>query len=404
MRFLLILLILLTLFSLSFSEILIIEYGEKGVGESCTSHYECSTWLCLNGVCSNCASNSDCIETTYYCKDGRCSACSMHSDCDTLLCDNGICKKCYRNEDCLISTGLCDLSNNKCKLCEKGSDCPSGYCEFGYCKPCVSDDQCEIGVCRLGNCKSCVEVGCLNGWKCNPSNGKCYCRNLGESCELGVQCCSGKCTNGICTSVVVERGESKHPSYTGSGSSRSEEGKVKVSVEREVKASAGILYDLLGLSRKRTETSTVCVIGAVCKNEEDCCGAPCVDGYCLCSKTLCTSSGECCSGYCDEGYCKPAPKISLFAADVLKKPISEIGCAGLVEECFGEGTCISFCNIITGLVALVSIGNAGISFKKYKNPIVSFISLLLPIAVGILFYPFVGVLIGLILILFYAKA
>lgn len=393
--------LILVLFSLSFAGTIIIEYGEKNVGESCSNHYECSTWLCLNGVCANCNRNADCIETTNYCSNGRCSLCTTDSDCDTLLCDNGICKKCYKNEDC--HTGLCDLANNKCKLCTKDDECPTGYCELGYCKLCSNDNQCEKGICILGYCKHCSEVGCLNGWKCNPTNGKCYCKDIGESCELSIQCCSGKCAGGKCINVVVEEGKTKPPSHSAHGAASSEEGKVKIVIEREVRASSGILYDILGLKRRRIETATTCIRGAICSNNEDCCGAPCIDGYCACSVSLCSSSGECCTGYCDNNVCKSAPVITLFLGEIIKRPISEVGCAGLVEECFGEGTCISFCNILTSIVALVAIGNAGISLRKYRNPIISFISLLVPIAVGILFYPFVGIIVGLLLILFYVS-
>jgi hypothetical protein len=390
--------------------IIIIEYGEKGIGESCSNNYECSTWLCLNGVCSSCSSNADCSETTSYCFNGKCTPCSLHSDCDSLLCDNGICKKCYKNEDCSISTGLCNVSSNKCKLCTSGSECPSGFCDAGYCRPCTSDGQCEKGICSLGNCKLCTEIGCKNAWKCNPSNGKCYCKDLGETCESDIECCSGRCAGGRCASIVIEKGERRPPSYTGegAGASGAEEGKLKVVIEREVKASSGFLVDILGIGRKRIEMSTICFRGAVCSSDEGCCGAPCVDGYCLCSTAFCRTSGECCSGYCDykegetAGVCRSAPTITLFSSEILKRPITEIGCAGLVEGCFGEGTCISFCNTLSALVALISVGGMGISFKRFKNPIVAFISLIIPIGAGLLLYPFVGIIIGILLILFYS--
>jgi hypothetical protein len=203
--------------------------------------------------------------------------------------------------------------------------------------------------------------------------------------------------------VVVDpiTGKPTKPRYSaGAGSSGAVGGEQRVVREVERKATSTFLVDVFGWSRKKIEEETTCVRGASCTTSAECCGADCVDGGCICSTKVCATSGECCNGYCEEGLCKTAPTISLFFAETLKKPITaEIGCGGLVEECLpGEQTCFSFCNALTGMLLVVSAGSGGIVWRRMRHPVPGIITALVPIGVGLMFYPFVGTVVGIVMV------
>ena len=378
---------------------LIIEYGPgKGIGESCSVHYECTTWLCVNSLCAACSSDSDCSGTTNLCVSPNCVPCTTNEQCSTLWCDSGVCRSCTSDVQC--PTGLCDEATGKCERCTKPSDCPSGFCDNGYCKSCTNNNQCTFGVCSAGVCKSCSEVGCPGGLKCNAADGKCYCKDNGENCAADSECCSGKCAGGKCIPSLFVGGQRASPAASGAGGSASASGETRVVREVERKTTSPFLVNVFGWARKKVEAYSTCIRGARCSTSADCCGADCVDGYCLCSTSACATTGECCSGYCEEGRCVAPPTTSLFISEAIKKPLSsQVGCSGLIEECLpGEYSCISLCNGLTAVLLIVAGGVGAFIWRKFEHPVFGIAGAFIPIFVGLVTYPFVGAIIGLIIV------
>lgn len=386
------------------ANILIIEYGaDKEVGQGCTINYECVSWLCKAGVCAECSVNTDCSETTSYCADKSCSFCSANADCDTFWCESGVCKKCSSDSQC--PTKLCDESTGNCQHCTDYTQCASGYCDTasGSCLPCTTDSQCIKGVCSLGSCISCLIYGCPLSWKCSADNGKCYCKDNGEGCETGSECCSGTCSNSKCVSLIVSpSGETVTPgTVTGVGEVGAVGGELRVVRESERQVTSQALIRMLNLSKIKVEEQTTCIRNSRCNVSTDCCGADCVGGYCACSTRVCSSSGECCRGYCEEGLCVASPSMSLFLKESLQRPLkTEIGCAGLIDECLvGETDCFSLCSALTVLLLTTSVGAGAITWSRFDNPLGGILMTLLPIGIGFMFYPFVAIPAAILIIL-----
>jgi hypothetical protein len=420
--------LLLVLFiSISFAQNqFIINFGTLPTG-NCTYNSQCTSNLCVDGQCISCTADSNC--SSNYCVNGVCTSCSSDSDCirTTNFCLNGFCTACLSDLAC--STGLC--LNGVCTTCSSDDQCSStGYpCISGKCQPCKSDDQCSIGICQAGGkCKSCTEIGCPNNWNCNADTGKCSCRSNGQACNSGSECCTGTCKAGVCATCVINEEcptdkvcsngfcvspqEIKQglPSIpTGGGEkSPSQSYQQAVTIQREVerKAAAPFIYSIFGVSKTKIQASATCIKGALCSSSADCCGAECINSVCLCSKGACITSGECCTGYCENGVCRDPPQMSLFIAEALNKPITpQFACTGLIEECNPTETqCISVCNGLTGLLALVSIGFGFFVWREFKHPVPGLIGAFAPVLIGLITYPFVGIILGIIMIgLLFAK-
>jgi hypothetical protein len=75
------------------------------------------------------------------------------------------------------------------------------------------------------------------------------------------------------------------------------------------------------------------------------------------------------------------------------------GCAGLIRECLpGDQGCISICNAMTFLLAIVAAGTAFAFWKIYNNPVIAIVATAIPIAISLITYPFAGVIIALLMI------
>ncbi|MEM3431647.1 MAG: hypothetical protein QXW80_05355 [Candidatus Micrarchaeia archaeon] len=372
---------------------------------ACTADKNCSSNLCENGICISCSSDSQCSRSTNYCLNGVCTACLSDLSCSTGLCLNGVCTTCSNDIQCAAT----------------------GYpCISGKCQPCTSDDQCSVGICQAGGrCKSCSEIGCPNNWICNADTGKCSCRSNGQSCTSGLECCTGTCRAGSCALCILnqecqsgqvclngfcvpesEAQPSQLPpvptTTSGGRKSSSSDYQQAISIQREVEreAAAPFIYSIFGVSKTKIQASATCIKGALCSTTADCCGAECVNGQCLCAKGACITSGECCTGYCENGICRNPPVMSLFIAEALNKPItSQFACNGLIEECDPTETqCISICNGLTGLLALVSIGFGFFVWREFNHPVPGLVGVFVPVLIGLITYPFVGIIIGIIML------
>ena len=407
----------------------IITLGAQDGG--CSSNGQCASNLCVGGLCVSCSLDGDCGSNL--CVSGVCTSCSGDSDCSetTNNCVNSICSPCSTDLSCSTSTGLCVAG--KCASCSNDGDCATnGFpCLGGKCKSCEGDVSCSFGICLSdGLCKSCSDagVGCPNNWNCNAGTGKCSCRSQGQTCNVGGECCSGACRSGVCAMCVADSecppsnecsdlglcvkkgqgpqvitgGNVQGPSGGPSGSSSSSSYSSNVQITREVEkeAAAPFIFALFGVSKKKVEASATCIRGALCYTNIDCCGAECLNGACLCAKGACVTSGECCTGYCEKGICKDPPQMSLFIADALHREVtSQFGCTGLIEQCDpSETQCVSICNGLTGVLALVSFGFGGFVWRSYKHPVPGLLAAFMPVFISMLTYPFVGIVIGIVML------
>ena len=408
---------------------IIINYGNQTTGGGCQFNSQCASNLCVGGLCIPCSSNSEC--SSNWCDAGVCRACSVDSECSssTNYCVSGVCAACPNDLAC--TTGLC--VGGSCLSCTINADCAmssvGALCNIttNSCEPCSSDTQCAVGICSAGQCRTCGQpdnIGCPNNWNCNSTTGKCGCRSMGQACVSGLSCCSGTCRDNICTSCVVDlecpsgyicspsgscvipgapsqvTGAAVGPSgAAGAVSQTSYATSVSVTQEVERKTAAPFITSIFGLSRLKTSAISTCVRGAPCSSSTDCCGAECIQSACLCSKTACVTSGECCEGYCEGGFCKKPPVTSLFLAEAFRREITpQIGCTGLIDECDPtEKTCISICEGLTGILLLVSAGFGVFTFRLYKNPVPGLFAGFSLIILGLVTYPFVGIVIGVII-------
>jgi hypothetical protein len=202
----------------------------------------------------------------------------------------------------------------------------------------------------------------------------------GERCAASSECASTLCSSGTCTSVIVKDGSIVSPSQSPTN--------VLVG-DRKVPVT---LSNIFGWNR--TKAYLNCIRGTVCTSSNDCCGAQCSDGYCLCGMNACSASGECCSGYCEDGQCKVAPTMSSF---LLSKPLQ--GCAGLVEECLpGEGSCVAICGGLTLLMLVSAVGSGFVAWQRFAHPVPGIAVAMIPIFVGLLMYTFVGIVSAIVMI------
>jgi uncharacterized membrane protein len=92
--------------------------------------------------------------------------------------------------------------------------------------------------------------------------------------------------------------------------------------------------------------------------------------------------------------------MSLFLAEALRRDVtSQFGCTGLIEECDpSENQCISICNGLTSVLALVSLGFGGFVWRSYNHPVFGLLAAFMPVFIGMLTYPFVGIVIGVVML------
>lgn len=169
-----------------------------GGGGSCTSNGDCTSGLCLGGVCeagkaggSDCSSGTDCVSGV--CTAGACvgngqgapsgSTCASASDCASGLCTGG---------ECAVGSGLPDG-----RSCSSAGECASGACTDGIC-----------GTGTSGGGGDASAGGSGSGPGTAPD---------GAPCSANGECASGLCVNGACTGPVPGT-YTTGPQWNGSGS------------------------------------------------------------------------------------------------------------------------------------------------------------------------------------------
>ena len=120
------------------------------LGYPCARNEECLSQHCHNGLCADCATDSDCSSGSY-CDDtnvpaATCtpksnsgSACSRNAQCSSGHCSRSLCVECTKNSHCLSSLYYCGVTSKMCEL----RKC-SGLC--------THNRQCGDSKCRLFRC------------------------------------------------------------------------------------------------------------------------------------------------------------------------------------------------------------------------------------------------------------
>ncbi|CAH1788438.1 unnamed protein product, partial [Owenia fusiformis] len=183
----------------------------KAYGEPCSSGKECKSDKCTNGFCGNCSSHEDCGESKYCmespgepsdCKDkleyGE--DCTSNGACSSEICIDSKCVQCAASTDC-PEDKICDiLLEHQCvekvrpagEVCERNELCETGKCVGSVCVECTSDDDCFGEYCAK------PEDG--EQYKYSQCSMK---KSIGEMCKRNQQCNSEKCTNGLCGECFI---------------------------------------------------------------------------------------------------------------------------------------------------------------------------------------------------------
>ncbi len=201
---------------------------------------ECGTTNCYTGTCNGSGAcgiysggqKGNC-GTCYYCNDSD-SACDPvpnnqdpHSECNEPYCES-YSYSCINNDvwrvadECTANTcngsGSCACDNWSSGGCdyEYQSQCGSVYCNYCSCGfgegDCDGDYHCEAGlICGYNNggdfgCPSTYEVcvecdvdgDCDAGEECVSHRCEIACKDNGQTCSAGSECCSGNCIDGYC--------------------------------------------------------------------------------------------------------------------------------------------------------------------------------------------------------------
>ena len=172
---------------------------------SCTSDDHCLSDHCIDGMCRNCTSDSDCYGETMFCltltktctaKSVNGRGCERDGWCQSGRCRDAKCIDCETDFHCL-GTQYCDEANAcKAKLelgsvCSNDEWCASGACnDVGTCVECKSHDQCNSTKTQFcGDANTC-RAKLATGVVCQE-NAQCARNSCGGCCDHGL---CGTCT------------------------------------------------------------------------------------------------------------------------------------------------------------------------------------------------------------------
>ena len=160
-----------------------------------------------------CSENADC--STELCVDGLCRACGEDNDCaDGEFCTMGACSECLPNDTTCSEGTSCDWRDDRAlPYLSCGEDLGD---ERGLGENCRTDDDCADGrACTMWNenepphCgEACDAVGdaCGEGRVCRQFFFFQACEPLaedGDFCEVGTECASGQCCFNECFDQAV---------------------------------------------------------------------------------------------------------------------------------------------------------------------------------------------------------
>ncbi|MEZ4307003.1 MAG: hypothetical protein R3F14_03000 [Polyangiaceae bacterium] len=286
------------------------------LGIPCAGPADCGGGPCVDGVCCD----TPCL--------GICQACSSvkkgqgaNGSCGDILSGTDPDNECAGALSCGL--GQCQFANGA--PCAQGAECQSGFCADGVCCNTACGGACQAcsavkkGQGANGTCGSIIsgtdpDNECFGATNCN-GGGACALLGTGASCNVGGECTSGFCADGVCCTTACDAEcQACSAAKKGSGSNGTC-GAIAVGTDPDNEC-AGAL---------------VCATGG-CKlpNGEACISpATCVAGFCV--------DGVCCNAACT-GACQ-----SCLAA---KKGSGMDGTCGNIalgtdpdDECGGAATC-----------------------------------------------------------------
>jgi hypothetical protein len=161
------------------------------LGSVCDVDGDCSSNLCVNGVCCGTPCKGPCLT----CELGT-GACVAVPEGDpaplcpepSSTCHGGLCSNCTNGnfDDKLGETGV-DCGGSVCSPCAVGATCNQG----GDCESCL----CEGSTCVAKRCNDHQKDGCESDIDCGGGCGPC---GLGQACNLKSDCASASCSGGKC--------------------------------------------------------------------------------------------------------------------------------------------------------------------------------------------------------------
>ncbi len=169
-------------------------------GISCTGNAQCSSNICIDGLCKSCTSDDQCPANSR-CDSGECT-----------LVPNG--DSCAAGKECLSNRCVVGVCRSKAgaiaEACTVGEECESGLCRGEVCAPCNVHAECGDGhLCYARRCIATPVMG--NGLRepgevCDDGNTAdgdgCSSRGQLENgqngCSVDGDCASGRCAEGTC--------------------------------------------------------------------------------------------------------------------------------------------------------------------------------------------------------------
>lgn len=335
------------------------ERGPKNRGETCSSGSECQTGFCADGVCCESACVGPCFSCALMGNMGSCSptpdgvAPAMPKQCATQpaamcgfdgKCDGaGSCRK--HPDGTVCAQGTCEgTGSRERKVCaggscsaEKNLVCGTFLCDSASVTcfaECETDSQCEPG-------KSC---------KLDPDTNKKSCgkKLIGASCDVGGECESGFCADGVCCNQACtgaclscdqlnkvgecspvpagaddKRKICKATEVAGCGETGKCDGNGACAKYAKGTVCGGAMCSGNdGIPASECDGNGTCVAGKPiacapnvcrgntcldkCMTDADCTGgAVCTNGSCGLKPlgASCKNQGECASGHCADGFC-----------------------------------------------------------------------------------------------------
>jgi Cys-rich repeat protein len=254
----------------------------------------CREDLCINGVCVDCASDSQC--TSGHCVANKCQECIVDADClNGQTCSSNVCSGgCdtayqYKDNDVVKCCSNLVFDNMCCQTGYKGCNgtcCREDLCINGACVDCASDTDCANGQ----TCSSNVCSGaCDTAYQYKDNDVVKCCSNLvfdNMCCQTGYKGCNGTCCredlciNGACVDCASDT-DCANGAVCVNGSCSSD----------VIKDCGGACTD------NQTCVDTQCCAGL---DNPECWNAN--NGGCCPTDTECTSAG-CCSRACNGGCC-----------------------------------------------------------------------------------------------------
>lgn len=183
----------------------------------CTSDADCQNGICINSYCTayRCQIGNDCPTGTA-CVNNLClklgNSCVSNNDCNDLSCMNTVCVQCLSDSNCPAGQGCFDRAcrypyhgetgvnllnfpstaqNNGNIIAPPGFFCTATICGTG------TNNQdfrsCETNELCPSSCPFCVNSVC-----------RCTVGEISEHCRVNPDCVSGLCSNNICVPIGGE--------------------------------------------------------------------------------------------------------------------------------------------------------------------------------------------------------